>query len=238
MIAFLYKVLWGYFGLGGVVIYIINKNKTENFKNRNWLKYVVYLLIINSLFVSILIDSRYFAYLCFVIVGMGFYEIISNTLKTHKVKTGIFISIFLGVFAYFFLRFSQLPQNSLFYVLFMVTVFDAFSQLTGQLVGKKKLFQALSPNKTYAGLIGGYFMSILTSIWIRDVLKMDIETAIVIGFLMATAAFLGDLLASYGKRTFGIKDYSRLIPGHGGFLDRFDSLLLGGVFFLFIAKQL
>ncbi|RLD54525.1 MAG: hypothetical protein DRJ05_14495 [Bacteroidetes bacterium] len=117
-----------------------------------------------------------------------------------------------------------------------MTVFDAFSQISGQLLGKRKLFPKISPNKTVEGLFGGFMASIFTSFMIRDLLGINEIQSVAIGFGVSLFAFAGDFLASYCKRKFGIKDFSNLIPGHGGFLDRFDSLILGGLFMYLLTK--
>ena len=72
----------------------------------------------------------------------------------------------------------------------------------------------------------------------HDLTGMNGLTAMVLGFGIATFAFLGDVSASFVKRKFGVKDFSALIPGHGGFLDRFDSLIFAGSFMYLIINYL
>jgi phosphatidate cytidylyltransferase len=127
-----------------------------------------------------------------------------------------------------------MPKRYLFYTLFLTTVFDAFSQLSGQLLGKRKLVPKISPNKTYEGLFGGLLFALFTAVLIHKLLFISIGQSFILGLGISGFAFLGDLLASYCKRRFQIKDFSKLIPGHGGILDRFDSFITAGAFMLII----
>jgi phosphatidate cytidylyltransferase len=80
------------------------------------------------------------------------------------------------------------------------------------------------------GLIGGYIFCVLTSMLICELLEINVLQSLVLGTGISVFAFLGDASASFIKRKFGVKDFSQIIPGHGGFLDRFDSLIFSGLF--------
>ena len=67
-------------------------------------------------------------------------------------------------------------------------------------------------------------------------MEINITKSMIIGFGISSFAFIGDFFASYIKRKFGIKDFGNLLPGHGGFLDRFDSLIMGSLFTLIIIR--
>ncbi len=234
----LYAILGIYFVLGGILIALVNRGKDKAYRKNSWVKYFVYLLIINALFVAILWNKIYFHYAGLIILVFGFYEIIDNTVSTRNIKTGVVSVLVLGVLTVLFYQFTLLPKAVLFYTLFLTTVFDAFSQLSGQLFGKRKILPAISPNKTLEGSLGGLLFAMVTSVLIRGLLEVSIFGAVLLGLGMAVAAFTGDLLASRAKRAFKIKDFSNLIPGHGGFLDRFDSLLVTGAFIYLIANYL
>jgi phosphatidate cytidylyltransferase len=231
----LYMILWIYFSIGAVVIIAINRNKPSTERKQNWLKYFTYLFIINLLFASIYFNKSLFHYLSIAILLICLFEIFRNTYITGKLKTGIISLIVFLLLAFAFFSFSLMNREIVFYTFFMITVFDAFSQISGQLLGKRKLLPNISPNKTLEGLLGGYTVSIFTSFMIRDLLEITAIQSLLFGLGISTFAFAGDIFASFTKRKFGIKDFSNLIPGHGGFLDRFDSLIMGGSFmYLFI----
>ena len=109
---------------------------------------------------------------------------------------------------------------------------DAGAYFTGCLFGKHKLSPVISPNKTIEGAIGGVVIAMLGMIiygFVLDVvckLQVNYLLCLLYGFLGAGASILGDLFFSAVKRQTGIKDYGKIIPGHGGIMDRLDSLTL------------
>ncbi|MBF1054203.1 MAG: phosphatidate cytidylyltransferase, partial [Parvimonas sp.] len=103
---------------------------------------------------------------------------------------------------------------------------DTFAYLFGMIFGKHKLYPSISPKKTVEGSIGGIIGSLLLLILFNIfVLKYNFTFIIVSGILLSIVAQIGDLFASKIKREIGIKDFSNIIKGHGGFLDRFDSII-------------
>ena len=118
----------------------------------------------------------------------------------------------------------------------MVT--DTYAYFTGRLIGKNPLAKEISPNKTIEGSFGGLFMgTIIASIFYHIAINPQLSFIylIPITLILATVGQIGDLVFSAIKRYYGKKDYSNLIPGHGGILDRFDSIIfviLASVIFL------
>ncbi len=109
---------------------------------------------------------------------------------------------------------------------------DSFAYFTGRLFGKHKLAPELSPKKTVEGSVGGVVFSIVGCLLygliielIEPTLSANYLILAVIGLVGAIIAQVGDLWASLIKREYGVKDYSRILPGHGGIMDRFDSIL-------------
>lgn len=128
--------------------------------------------------------------------------------------------------------------SKLVYLILITTITDTFAYITGMLIGKHKLLESISPNKTWEGTIGGtIFGTFVSSIFYITVINPEINVFIVIGislFLSLIGQF-GDLVFSAIKRYFGKKDFSNIMPGHGGILDRLDSIifvLLGFMFFI------
>ena len=103
---------------------------------------------------------------------------------------------------------------------------DIFAYLVGKAIGKRKLCPSISPKKTVEGSIGGVLGSvILCGLFSWFFLPSEFWTCIVIGVAGGIFSQFGDLAASVMKRKIGIKDWGTLIPGHGGVLDRIDSVL-------------
>lgn len=103
---------------------------------------------------------------------------------------------------------------------------DTFAYLVGRFLGKTKLFERISPNKTWEGFAGGAFFTLALSFILHHYIGL-MSLGAWLGLASITVVFgtLGDLFESAIKRHFGIKDSGRFLPGHGGILDRIDSLL-------------
>ena len=103
---------------------------------------------------------------------------------------------------------------------------DTGGYFVGVTLGRHKLCPLISPKKTVEGLLGGVFASILGMILFAILTDHNVVFSALLGLVGAFGAVFGDLSMSIVKRQVGIKDYGRLIPGHGGVLDRFDSVLV------------
>jgi len=103
---------------------------------------------------------------------------------------------------------------------------DTFAYFSGYFFGRKKLCPSISPKKTVEGALGGIVGSILISaIYMHVFYPQLLLHGVLIGFFGSIIGQIGDLTASLFKRYLGIKDYGKIMPGHGGILDRFDSIL-------------
>jgi phosphatidate cytidylyltransferase len=112
-------------------------------------------------------------------------------------------------------------------ILATIWICDSAAYYIGSAMGKHKLFPRVSPNKSWEGAIGGFIFSILAAITAKYVALeyLSVGNALVIGVIVGVFGQIGDLVESALKRDAGVKDSSTLLPGHGGVLDRFDSLL-------------
>ncbi len=167
-----------------------------------------------------------------------------------------FISLGLQVFGVFFigvlgaygvsLNQSQ-PHGNLWLLVTIALVWlvDAGAYLIGSRFGKRKILPRLSPNKTLEGLIGGTLVGLLSGVLIGWILRTPLpELGMLngagLGLILGPTAFFGDTLMSLIKRTLAVKDTGSLIPGHGGVLDRLDSMLwamaVGYYFFMFFGS--
>ncbi|MGN1422816.1 MAG: phosphatidate cytidylyltransferase [Oscillospiraceae bacterium] len=119
------------------------------------------------------------------------------------------------------------------YLLFCAWFGDSGAYFVGTFLGKHKLCPSISPKKTVEGLIGGivtvgvvvFIQCLIFNLLISDSVQMSYAVLIPVGMVASFAGTLGDLSASVIKRQFSVKDFGNLIPGHGGVLDRFDSVL-------------
>ena len=122
----------------------------------------------------------------------------------------------------------------LLFVVFITEMNDNFQFTWGKLFGRFKVIPKVSPNKTWEGLIGGVVTTVVVGYFLRFLTPFsEIEILITSGSI-AIVGFIGDVVVSAIKRDIGIKDTGTVIPGHGGILDRIDSLAVTGPFFFHI----
>ncbi len=118
-------------------------------------------------------------------------------------------------------------------MIYMIWANDTGAYLVGRKLGKHRLFERISPKKSWEGSIGGAFFALLgsyvISIYYTDIAFMDWA---VISLIVVVVGTLGDLVESLLKRSLNIKDSGTILPGHGGILDRFDSIILASPFVL------
>ena len=124
-------------------------------------------------------------------------------------------------------------RNWVFFALFATFVSDTAAFFTGRALGKHSLAPHISPKKTWEGAIAGVLGAIIVSLlFITPTplsLPLSYGQAILLGLLVSIFGQLGDLAESLLKRSMGVKDSGRLVPGHGGFLDRMDSIVFAGI---------
>lgn len=161
-----------------------------------------------------------------------------------------FLGIATSISTFSFLLLILLNQDEharylLLLMLALVNSFDSGAYLIGSLFGTYKIAPRISPGKTWEGTIGGFIICLFTLFFIvyfvstqnSGFLTIAIRIGI-IGISVGLLCFFGDLFESFLKRRAGIKDSGTIFPGHGGLLDRFDSILFVIVFFYFFRNWL
>lgn len=127
---------------------------------------------------------------------------------------------------------------TLIYLLLISILTDTFAYFTGFLIGRNKLIEDVSPKKTVEGMIGGTFLAVfVATVFYHTVIdnSLPIYVVIFMTLFLSIIGQFGDLVFSAIKRYFGKKDFSNIMPGHGGILDRLDSIIfvvLGFMFFI------
>ena len=230
MIRTIYLIIVGYFIIGGIAFYFINRKKEPSDARKNRTKYIAYMVIINILFFSIVITTVAFRVVSIVIITGGLCELFklyrdSNYEKKRFFFISLSLFILLSVGFYFF---SGMGKGLILFTFLALSIFDSFSQITGQLWGKRKILPGISPSKTLEGLSGGTIIAVFSSLFFKGLIEETPINPLLLSAGIVTFAFIGDFAASYYKRNYKVKDFSNMIPGHGGFLDRFDSLIAAG----------
>ena len=137
-----------------------------------------------------------------------------------------------------YLNESPMYRILILYLFIMVFTFDSASYVFGKIYGKHKIIPSISPGKSWEGALGGYCIATIILITIAWYFHASIHClpACMLSAMICIIAFTGDIFESYLKRSAGIKDSGNLLPGHGGFLDRFDAAMAVSVFF-FLCKN-
>ena len=111
------------------------------------------------------------------------------------------------------------------FLIFTTELNDVSQYVWGKMLGRHKIIPKVSPNKTWEGFLGGVATITLCSGWVAPMLTpLSPRQGLIVGMIIAVGGFIGDVAISSVKRDLHIKDSSQLIPGHGGILDRMDSL--------------
>ncbi len=212
-----------YFGITCIAIYELSRV----FFNDGF----AYGAIVNYMFaIALFIEkiteyNHYFDFFMFLYISMNFLMFVFNK-KIDIKKLGEII--FIGTYAVFFMYHMMLMNGSVYVWLVYIIAFgtDTFAYFAGKMLGRHKLYPEVSPNKTIEGAIGGIIGCTIISIIFFKYLRINKYIYIIIFSVSASIfSMVGDLTASKIKRESGIKDFGDLLPGHGGILDRFDSVL-------------
>ena len=226
-----------------LVFYAIMMLCLYEFKNLIHLSYrwtfiVATLVYLNAIFPALL-DAKYLHSL--LIVSL-FIPVIYQLFKSKITLTSSKLGHYFLALAYIALPFAMLIQipfidgeyhpEIIISIFILIWVSDTFAYLVGSQIGKTKLYEKVSPNKTIEGALGGLVAAVIGGYIIS--LYFVKEIALFHWLIIAVIAFgfglLGDLIESKFKREAGVKDSSNFIPGHGGFLDRLDSIIFAAPF--------
>ncbi len=182
--------------------------------------------------------------LVFLICLLGVFVFAYPKYHTHQIMAAFFGLFYVGVMLSFLYQTRMLPNGQ--YIVWLIFLCswgcDTSAYCVGVLFGKHKMSPLLSPKKSIEGAVGGVVGSMLfTALYcfiIDNIFNLDefpIVPLVIFAGIGALISMVGDLAASAIKRNFDIKDYGKLIPGHGGVLDRFDSVIITAPIIFFLA---
>lgn len=156
------------------------------------------------------------------------YTVISKNRFTfdHAAFTAL-SALYVGIGFYYLIETRFYGFEYVFYALLVIWTTDSGAYFIGRKIGKRKLWPEISPNKTVEGFVGGIVIAVLFACVFQIFYPIGSSylTLIIVTIIASIVGQLGDLVESALKRHFGVKDSGNLMPGHGGILDRFDSLL-------------
>ena len=196
----------------------------------------IILLFILSL--SIYIDSNYFNFFLILVFLLALYEWLNLVKKRIQVLIGSFF-LFLSFFSVFLLRdFDNISSgtNLILLIIIICVSSDIGGYVFGKILKGPKLTR-ISPNKTYSGVFGAYLfvVSSIFVIFLNELIifkNITFSNLLIISLLISSISQIGDIIISFFKRKAKIKDTGKLIPGHGGILDRIDGMIFAFPFSL------
>ena len=198
--------------------------------------YFIYLVFLGyNLFIPIS-DNTFDLFLLlssFIIILFSLYSVKENRLKNMLYSLLAFFWIGILFQGAIYLRnLPEIGSKIVFCMFLSVWVTDSFAYIFGSKFGKIKILPKISPNKTWVGCIAGYFSCTIfiyllykSNFFINSIYVFSFKDVLILGVISGIFGQVGDFFESYLKRSFSIKDSGTLLQGHGGFLDRFDSLL-------------
>ncbi|MBQ6478280.1 MAG: phosphatidate cytidylyltransferase [Erysipelotrichaceae bacterium] len=223
-------VLFGSFFMKGLLLFILGWGSYEFVKIRKEsFSYPLYFILLITSLLIYLFHRHAQEFMLLEMLLLLSVAVFQEKESFTDVSALFLMSVLLGYAAYYIDYLENYNKWLLAYVIIISYLTDTFAFFVGRKFGKHKMNARVSPKKTIEGSLGGWFFGFLTSyLWAALFHFFDLSP-----MLMLTASFclpfvseIGDLIFSLIKRYYGVKDFSNLIPGHGGILDRLDSNLI------------
>lgn len=177
---------------------------------------------------ALLVDYRYITSLFLVLM---FPTVLYHDSKKYNINDACYLIcgiLFLAITLSLVVIYRNMGLSLIVFLFLITSLTDTFAYITGRLIGKHKLLEVISPKKTWEGFIGGSLIGTFVCTYYYVTV---IDSTVSLGLIIAIVLFLtiigqlGDLFFSSIKRYYGVKDFSNIMPGHGGVLDRLDSII-------------
>ncbi|MFD2443555.1 phosphatidate cytidylyltransferase [Bacillus sp. CGMCC 1.16607] len=192
--------------------------------------FLLWILLLPNEYQDFLVNINFtkseFAFLA-ILLFLTYTVVTRNRFTFDHVAFSVLGTIYVGLGFYYLIETREAGLMYVFYSLFIIWATDSGAYFIGRALGKRKLWPEISPNKTVEGAVGGIVCALVVAVLFN--LFTDIDASLiqllVITVVLSIFGQIGDLVESALKRHFNVKDSGRILPGHGGILDRFDSLL-------------
>jgi phosphatidate cytidylyltransferase len=215
------------FAVGAIGMALGSRRVAPEVRRARWLKFAVYALIVHVVLAAAWLGPAVAAAFLALVAVLGAEELLRAraSVRSSSDAGALVATVFVVLLAGALTFMIRNTAGMVTFVYLVVAAFDGFSQVGGQLAGRRRLAPAISPGKTVEGSLCGVVAAVVVAWLLRGFPGMDAVTAVAWAPVIAAAALAGDLAASWEKRRAGLKDFGHLLPGHGGVLDRFDSFL-------------
>ncbi|WP_163971251.1 phosphatidate cytidylyltransferase [Oceanobacillus halotolerans] len=220
-----------------ILIYIMAAIGLSEFMKMHQLNIVSFpaLLAFALLFVMLApLDSTIFSWftkteaiMLFTLILLAYTVLVKNEFTFDDAGFILISTLYVSMGFYFLLVTREAGLDYVFFILFIIWATDTGAYLFGRAFGKRKLWPQISPNKTIEGAIGGIIAACIVALVFHFIQPFPHSYIVILGATILASSFgqIGDLVESAYKRHYQVKDSGNLLPGHGGILDRFDSLL-------------
>ncbi len=200
--------------------------KSNGYRPLELLSYALTVAMYSMLSLTTLVYSHIVLNVIYVLVAAGALYIIREKIRVEDLMVTLLGFIYIPVFLSHINLLSNMGSIYIWLVFIFAWISDTFAYFVGVFFGKHKLIPRISPKKTIEGSLGGIVGTMIFTVGFAMFFKEENPMYFVpLAIVGSTVSQLGDLFASAIKREFKIKDYGNLIPGHGGVIDRFDSIL-------------
>ena len=169
------------------------------------------------------------AYTVIILILLAYTVLVRNKFTFDEVGFIVLAILYVGI-GFYFLMETRIGLNgfsNILFAFFIIWATDTGAYFSGRAFGKRKLWPDISPNKTIGGAIGGIVTACIVAVIFHLVhpFPHELQVVILVTVFASIVGQIGDLVESAFKRHYGVKDSGNILPGHGGILDRFDSLL-------------
>lgn len=167
---------------------------------------------------------------------LGYTVLVKNKLTFEDAGFLVLSAVYVGLGFHYFIEVQIAGLAYIFYGIVIILATDIGAYFTGRSIGKHKLWPEISPNKTIEGAVGGILFACIVAIIYQLMIPVhdSMLVVLIVTIFASMLGEIGDLVESAFKRHYGVKDSGRILPGHGGILDRFDSWLFVFPFLHFI----
>ncbi|WP_112180875.1 MULTISPECIES: phosphatidate cytidylyltransferase [Paraliobacillus] len=174
--------------------------------------------------------------LIIVLLLLSYTVLVKNKFTFEDAGFLLLSAMYIGLGFYYFIETQQAGLEFIFYGIVIILATDTGAYFFGKAFGKRKLWPEISPNKTIEGALGGIFLACVVAVIFQLIAPVHSSILIVLLVTIFASIFgqVGDLVESAFKRYYNVKDSGKILPGHGGILDRFDSWLFVFPFLHFI----
>ena len=188
------------------------------------------LFLIFFLLIFIYFFEEYIPFAIILIYSMIFYEILFFFKNKKRRSFVLFLYVFISLISIEIYIIYFYEKVLFLYFILLISCFDISSYIFGTLFGKKRILPKISPNKTIFGVVAGLLLTLIISLSFNNLFYIfTFRTSVVFSILIILFAFIGDVIESFYKRRFEIKNSSNILPGHGGIFDRLDSFVMGSI---------